>query len=279
MTTQHTTDYARIEQAIHYLNEHFQEQPELNALAEHLGLSEYHLQRLFRRWAGISPKRFVQMLTAGYARERLSQSAGILDTAYAAGLSGPGRLHDLTVNIFALTPGEIKAGGADVTITTGIHPTPFGEALIALTERGVCGLQFLVNGDAAAAGAALRAEWPGATLRQNQAETAPVMAAIFGHGQDQRISLLLRGTNFQVRVWEALLRIPAGALVTYGDVAAHLGQPGASRAVGTAIGRNPVAFLIPCHRVIRSTGILGEYRWESARKQAIIAWEAAPGAR
>jgi AraC family transcriptional regulator of adaptative response/methylated-DNA-[protein]-cysteine methyltransferase len=232
------------------------------------------MQRLFRRWAGISPKRFLQYLTAEYARERLQASGSVLEAAYDAGLSGPGRLHDLTVNIYAMTPGEIKARGAGLTIRYGFHDGPFGDCLIAVTERGVCSLSF-VTGDRRSALDALRSEWPAAQLVHDEQATRPVVSQIVSMDSHTPVSLLLKGTNFQIRVWEALLRIPPGALVTYGDVAAYLGDPGAARAVGTAIGLNPIAYLIPCHRVIRRTGIAGEYRWQPARKKAIIGWEAA----
>ncbi len=272
------SDYERVEQIIVYLEDHFREQPDLTTVAAQAGLSEYHMQRLFRRWAGISPKRFLQYLTAGYARERLQQTGSVLDAAYEAGLSGPGRLHDLTVNIYAMTPGEVKTQGDGLTISTGFHDTPFGEALIGITERGVCALNFVTDGHPAALDA-LRAEWPAAEFRADQAATQRVIEQIFGEDGQPSISLLLKGTNFQVRVWEALLRIPAGGLVTYGDIAAQIGQPSASRAVGTAVGQNPIAYLIPCHRVINRTGAFGSYRWQPARKKAIIGWEAAQAGR
>jgi len=268
-------DYALVERAIHYLEDHFRDQPDLATLADHIGLSESHLQRVFQRWAGISPKRFVQVLSADYARARLEASANGLDAAYEVGLSGPGRLHDLTVNVYGMTPGEIKARGEGLTITTGVHSTPFGQALIAVTGRGVCGLHFLTGADDGPAREALRREWPGAAWRDDPAVTAPVARQIFAPGERQPLALLVRGTNFQVRVWEALLRVPPGALVTYGELAAAVGQPGASRAVGSAVGSNPIAYLIPCHRVIRRGGALGDYRWDPARKRAMIAWEAA----
>lgn len=267
------SDYERIEQVILYLERHFRDQPELKDIAAQIGLSEYHFQRLFRRWAGISPKRFLQYLTAQYARDRLEQSDSVLDAAYEAGLSGPGRLHDLTVNIYAMTPGEIKQRGAGLSIAYGFHNSPFGECLIGITGRGVCSLGFVPPGGHDAALAALHADWPGASFQADAALTQPVVEDIFGPRRS--ISLFVKGTNFQVRVWEALLKIPPGALVTYGDVAAHIGQPSASRAVGAAVGSNLVAYLIPCHRVVHKTGVLGHYRWSAARKQAMIGWEAA----
>lgn len=269
------SDYDRVEQVIAYLNAHFREQPDLATIAAQVGLSEYHLQRVFRRWAGISPKRFLQYLTAQYARDRLAQSRDVLDTAFDAGLSGPGRLHDLTVNVYAMTPAEIRDQGAGLAITYGFHDSPFGECLVATTPRGICALRFAQAGEREMVLAGLRAEWQEARFMHDPAVTKPVMARVFG-GEDRRaVSLLVKGTNFQIRVWEALLRIPPGALVTYGDIAASIGAPGASRAVGSAVGRNPVAYLIPCHRVIRGSGAVGDYRWSAARKQAIVAWEAA----
>jgi AraC family transcriptional regulator, regulatory protein of adaptative response / methylated-DNA-[protein]-cysteine methyltransferase len=270
------SDYDRMAQIIDYLHDNFRDQPDLATVAAHVGLSEYHLQRLFRRWAGISPKRYVQYLTAEYARARLQASRDVLTTTYDAGLSSPGRLHDLTVNVYAMTPGEVKAGGADITITTGLHDSPFGECLIATTARGVCALRFVGPDEHDSALDDLRTEWPHATFTHDEAATQPVIAQIFGGPETPHgIPLLIQGTNFQIRVWEALLRIPQGALVTYGDVAAALGTPGAARAVGSAIGRNPIAYLIPCHRVIRGNGITGEYRWNATRKRAMIGWEAA----
>lgn len=270
-----TSDYDRMAQIIDFLHDNFRTQPDLATIAAHVGLSEFHLQRLFRRWVGISPKRYVQYLTAEYARARLHESRDVLNTTYDAGLSSPGRLHDLTVNVYAMTPGEVKAGGAGITVTTGFHDTPFGECLIGTTTRGVCALRFVAPGGRDAVLDEVHEEWPHATFTPDDAATQPVVARIFG-GTDapQSISLLVKGTNFQIRVWEALLRIPPGALVTYGDVAAYLGSPGAARAVGSAVGRNPIAYLIPCHRVIRRNGIIGEYRWGTTRKRAMIGWEA-----
>lgn len=268
------SDYDPIEQVIIYLNTHFREQPDLATIAAQVGMSEYHLQRTFRRWAGISPKRFVQYLTAEYVRDRLAESRDVLGTAFEAGLSGPGRLHDLTVNVYAMTPAELRDHGAGLTITYGFHDSPFGECLIGTTPRGVCALRFVPAGEHERVLADLRAEWPAVRFERDFAATQPVVEQVFS--ADRRaLPLLVKGTNFQIRVWEALLRIPSGALVSYGDVALAIGSPRASRAVGSAAGCNPIAYLIPCHRVIRRTGVIGEYRWESPRKQAILAWEAA----
>lgn len=269
------SDYERVEQIILFLEAHFRDQPELKDIAAEVGLSEYHLQRLFRRWAGISPKRFLQYLTAGYARQRLRTSQNVLDVAYEAGLSGPGRLHDLTVNVYAATPGEIRQQGAGLTIAYGFHDSPFGECLVGVTERGICSLGFVAQGARETVLDGLRADWPQATFTHDSTRTQRAAEGIFEGRDRQTLSLFVRGTNFQIRVWEALLRIPPGALVTYGAVAAHLGQPKAARAVGSAVGNNPVAYLIPCHRVIRATGVVGDYRWQSARKRAMLGWEAA----
>jgi AraC family transcriptional regulator of adaptative response/methylated-DNA-[protein]-cysteine methyltransferase len=269
------SDYDRVEQVIRYLQQNFREQPELKDIAAHMGLSEYHFQRLFKQWAGISPKRFLQYLTAEYARERLQTCSSVLETAYDAGLSGPGRLHDLTVNVYGMTPGEIKGGGDGLTVSFGFHETPFGDCLIGVTERGICGLDFLSDGTREDALFAMRDAWPNARFRQDVYNTLPIIDRIFGENGQREISLLLKGTNFQIRVWEALLKIPQGALITYGNLARGIGQPAAARAVGNAVGCNPIAYLIPCHRVIRNSGVIGDYRWNTARKHAIIAWEAA----
>lgn len=267
-------DYLRIEQAIRYLEAHYQRQPELREIAENIGLSEFHFQRLFTRWVGISPKRFLQFLTKEGAKDLLKRSSNMLDTAYSVGLSGPGRLHDLFVQTEAVSPGEYKARGAGLSIRYGFHPTPFGECLLGLTERGICHLGFTQNGrDAALAN--MQADWKDARLLEDASATGAMVAPIFSLEQSPApIALFLAGTNFQLKVWEALLRIPPGSVNTYEGLAAHIGQPSAARAVGTAIGRNPVAVLIPCHRVIHKIGKFGHYRYGSARKKALLAWEA-----
>jgi AraC family transcriptional regulator of adaptative response/methylated-DNA-[protein]-cysteine methyltransferase len=269
-------DYARVERAIRFLDEHFREQPRLAEVAAAVGMSEYHFQRLFRRWAGVSPKRFLQFLTADYARGLLRDSSTALETALEAGLSGPGRLHDLMVSVDAATPGEIRSGGEGVVVRHGVHPSPFGPALLAATERGICSLSFLEGADDPRPLEALRAGWPGARLVENVGATAPLARRAFARAAGEgRLPLHLRGTNFQIRVWEALLRVPEGAVVTYESLAAAAGAPGAARAVGAAVGANPVAYVIPCHRVIRKTGAFGGYRWGTARKRALLGWEAA----
>jgi AraC family transcriptional regulator, regulatory protein of adaptative response / methylated-DNA-[protein]-cysteine methyltransferase len=270
-------DYLRIERAIHYLAQHTREQPALPQVAAHVGLSAYHFQRLFRRWAGISPKRFLQYLTAERARELLQTSRSVLDASYDTGLSGAGRLHDLMVAIHAATPGEIKARGAGLTIDYGVHPTPFGECFVAVTQRGICALEFVTPSQRAAVLTRLRSGWSAATLRSQPRATRAIVDQLFkpaSNGQSPP-QLLVRGTNFQIKVWEALLCIPPGHIASYEDVAHVLGTPRATRAVASAVAQNPVAFLIPCHRVIRKTGAFGEYRWGAPRKQALLAWEAA----
>ena len=277
-----SNDYQLIAAAIAYLETNRLEQPSLDDLAAHLAISPFHLQRLFKRWAGISPKRFLQFLTVEHAKELLAQSHSLLDAAYASGLSGPGRLHDLFVNVEAMTPGEFKGGGQGLTIRYGVHRTPFGDCLLAVTERGVCGLTFVNGGGAAGEIAALRERWPAAHLVEDCAGTATVAARIFAPaGQDVAtrqaalLPVLLAGTNFQIKVWEALLRVPPGQVCTYEDIAQSLGQPTAARAVGGAVGANHIAYLIPCHRVIRKSGVIQDYRWGSTRKKAMLGWEAA----
>jgi AraC family transcriptional regulator of adaptative response/methylated-DNA-[protein]-cysteine methyltransferase len=275
-----TTDYQRIAEAIRYLEENYRHQPELDDLAAHLHLSPFHLQRLFTRWAGISPKRFVQYLTAAHAKQLLANAHSVLDATYETGLSSPGRLHDLLVAVEAMTPGEYKTQGGGLVIRYGRHATPFGDCILAATERGVCKLSFLEDEGWQAAVDELQAQWPSATLVEDPAYTQPLVDLIFPpaeatpNGQRQ-VNLLLKGTNFQVKVWEALLRIPAGAATTYEEVAQAIGQPSAARAVGGAIGANNIAYLIPCHRVIRKSGVIHDYRWGATRKKAILGWESA----
>jgi len=271
------TDYERIERAICYLEENYRQQPDLKALAQGAGLSEFHFQRLFRRWAGVSPKRLVQYLTAGHAARLLRASRSNLEAAYEAGLSGGGRLHDLLVNLHAVTPGELKHAGAGLTIQYGFHPSPFGECLIGMTTRGVCHLGFVSPEDRRAALAELAAEWPQAQFEEAPRVTAPLIRQLFEriNGNSPGIDLHVRGTNFQIKVWEALLRIPPGGVVSYEDLARHIHAPRAVRAVANAVAHNPVAWLIPCHRVIRKSGILGGYRWGETRKKVLLAWEAA----
>lgn len=265
-------DYARIEAAIRYLDNHHEDQPDLATVAAEVGLSPFHFQRLFQRWAGVSPKRFLQFLTVEHARRLLAADAPVLDVALDVGLSGPSRLHDLFVACEAMTPGEARRGGAGIEIAYGLHPSPFGDCLIGVTARGIAALSFVLADGPDAAIARLAERWPGAALRHDQGATAEPARRVFEGGE---VALHLRGTNFQVKVWEALLRIPAGHAVAYEDVARAIGKPGAMRAVGRAAGANPVAFLVPCHRVIRKTGPFSGYAWGPERKRAILAWESA----
>jgi AraC family transcriptional regulator of adaptative response/methylated-DNA-[protein]-cysteine methyltransferase len=273
-------DYGRIEKAIRFIEGNVRRQPRLAEIARHVGMSEFHFQRVFSRWAGVSPKKFLQFLTAAHAGTLLRKSRSVLDTAYDVGLSGGSRLHDLTVRLYGMTPGEIKAGGSALAIRYGAHPTPFGPCFIATTSRGICALHFIEPGATGRHLDDLRRAWPGATLSRDRAGTAGLVRRIFGgagrtHAPGNGLALLVRGTPFQMKVWDALLRIPAGRVVSYRDLARRVGRVTAARAVGSAVGQNPVAYLIPCHRVIRSTGAFGEYRWGSARKKALLGWEAA----
>lgn len=271
-------DYTRIEQVIDYLQTHYQEHPSLNELARSVNLSEYHFQRLFSRWVGISPKRFMQYLTKEQAKQLLAESEDLLSVSYATGLSGPGRLHDLFVNYEAVTPGEYKQRGQGLDIHYGFHSSPFGECLVAVTSRGVCHLSFLQDGDREAAFSRLEEDWQAATFTLDHAGTKNVIDEMMDLLQDQPespIRLYIKGTNFQIKVWEALLNIPSGSVVSYEDVAIHIGMPGASRAVGNAISRNPLPVLIPCHRVIRKNAEFGDYRYGSSRKKALLGWEMA----
>ncbi len=267
-------DYQRIEQAILYLEANYQRQPELAEIAEVVGLSEFHFQRLFTRWAGLSPKRFLQYLTKEGAKELLKRSS-VLEAAYGVGLSGPGRLHDLMVSTEAVTPGQLRAKGQGLDIDYGFGETPFGEALVGLTGRGLCFFGF-VEQEREAALEILRNEWPLAALKPDRGRASRSLETVFGtESPSQPLPLYLNGTNFQIKVWEALLKIPAGKVITYEALAAAIGQPAATRAVGTAVGRNPLAYLIPCHRVIRKVGEFGNYRYGSARKKALLGWEVA----
>ncbi|SHJ72827.1 AraC family transcriptional regulator, regulatory protein of adaptative response / methylated-DNA-[protein]-cysteine methyltransferase [Malonomonas rubra DSM 5091] len=271
-------DYQKIAQAIEFLRESAIDQPSLDKAAQHVGLSPYHFQRLFKRFAGVSPKRFLQHLTSSYARELLRDSTPVLETSYSVGLSSPGRLHDLMVNVEAATPGEIKSGGDGMQILYGIHPTPFGDCILAQTERGICRLEFVDADNPKPALERLRHDWPLAELKECPEKTETTVEQIFPPLQSvigRPLPLLLRGTNFQLQVWQALLRIPSGSLTTYGNLAQQLGQPNASRAVGTAVGRNPIGYLIPCHRVLRGDGGIGGYHWGKTRKLAILGCELA----
>jgi len=267
------SDYARIEKAIRYLDAHHAEQPELADVAGHVGLSPAHFQRMFTRWAGISPKRFLQHRTSQVVKRLLREDRPVLDASYEAGLSGSSRLHDLIVNAEAVSPGEYQKAGQGLDVRFGFHPSPFGECLIAITPRGICHLAFVNPVSRHEALERLKRDWPRAELRADQAATRDAVARAFpigGRADLRPLALHIRGTNFQLKVWEALLRIPDGGVTTYGDIAGALHLPGASRAVGNAVGSNPVSWLIPCHRVIRSTGELGGYAWGIQRKKVML---------
>ena len=267
-------DYLRIEQAIAYLENHYKDQPNLEDVAANIGLSEFHFQRLFTRWAGVSPKRFLQFLTKEGAKELLDRSENLLDTTHQVGLSSLGRLHDLFVTTEAVSPGEYTSHGEGVTIRYGLHASPFGKCLVAVTERGICHLGFAQR--ETSEGAAidnLVADWKNARMIEDHKSTAPLIEPIFDASSRGKLNLHLRGTNFQLKVWEALLTIPSGVVTTYEGLAERIGQPTASRAVGTAVGHNPIAVLIPCHRVIRKIGDFGNYRYGAPRKKALLAYE------
>lgn len=270
-------EYRRMERAILWLDANAERRPSLAEVADVAGLSPAHFQRVFSRWAGTSPARFLAHAALVRAKRLLAEPRPLLDASWTAGLSGPGRLHDLFVRLEAMTPGEWRAGGAGITVTWGVHPSPFGTSVLAETERGVCALSFVEDEEGAqAAVAELHERWPAATVVEDAEATGRTIARIFAAGAEAApLPVLVRGTNFQLRVWEALLRIPPGRAATYQEVAAAVGAPRAVRAVGSAVARNPVAYLIPCHRVIRKTGAFGEYRWGAARKRVLLAWEGA----
>ncbi len=276
--SQQSQDYEKIAQAIRYLDTHRLEQPGLAELAHDLHISEYHLQRLFSRWVGISPKRFMQYLTKEHAKHLLDQSEDMLNTAHRVGLSGPGRLHDIFVACEAMTPGEYKTRGEGLRIRYGFHPSPFGECLVGVTRRGICSLVFIQEGNQKAALSNLISSWPSAEFEQDQDETSavvPGILAIFQSPSSNPTRIYLNGTNFQIKVWEALMEIPAGSVAAYQQIAIQIGMPGASRAVGAAIANNPIPVLIPCHRVIRKSGDFGKYRYGAVRKKALLGWEMA----
>jgi len=272
-------DYERVANVIRYLDRHHTKQPDLTELAQGAGLSPFHFHRLFSTWAGVTPKDFLQCLTLEHVKSLLHDGDSVLDAALNAGLSGPGRLHDLCVTLDAASPGEIKNGGAGMTIEYGFSDTSFGEALIGETARGICHLSFVDGQGRNSARDLLASRWPEAKLQRRDKRAGELAAAIFArppqHESRPRLRAFVRGTPFQLRVWRALLRVPAGSLTTYGRLSAAIGQPQAARAVGSAVGANPVAFIIPCHRVIRETGALGHYHWDPIRKRAIVGWEIA----
>ncbi|GAB4342602.1 MAG: methylated-DNA--[protein]-cysteine S-methyltransferase [Desulfobulbaceae bacterium] len=275
-------DYARIEKAIRFIETQRHEQPDLEEIARAVQLSKHHFHRLFRRWAGVTPHRFLQFLTVEYSKKLLRQSHSILETSLRAGLSGSSRLHDLFITFEAVTPGEYRHNGKGLLIRYGFYHSPFGKTLLAVTTRGICCLRFLDDDSEDAMLRDFGSEWPEAKLVEDRKTTRPVMERIFsrtGFGEEMKgekrpFHLALRGTNFQVQVWRALLTIPAGARISYRDLAVLAGRPDAVRAVAGAVARNPVAWLIPCHRVIAATGQVHNYRWGAARKKAMLGWEA-----
>jgi AraC family transcriptional regulator of adaptative response/methylated-DNA-[protein]-cysteine methyltransferase len=268
-------DYQRIEKAILFLEKNAFRRPDLREVAQSVNLSEYHFQRLFKRWAGISPKRFLQALTLEHAKEALKDSGSLLNVTYEAGLSSPGRLHDLFVNMEAVTPDEFRKQGASLKIRYGFHPSPFGECLVAVTERGISNLAFVPQGDRTKVIRELKKQWKHAEVLEDGSATKVYADRIFGAAKtDTPLTLHPKGTNFQIKVWQALLKVPRGSVTSYEGIAQQINRPSAVRAVANAVANNPVAYLIPCHRVIRKTGAVGGYRWGSARKKAILAWEA-----
>ena len=275
-----SSDYRRIAEALAYIVDRFEDQPSLEEIAAHVGLSSFHFQRLFTRWAGLSPKKFLQALSLEEAKRRLEEHGSVLDAAFDAGLSGPGRLHDLFVAHEALTPGEYKALGRGLEIRYGFHEGPFGETLLMEADRGLCGLAFVDDRGKQGCFDDMAARFSAASLVEDPSATEDTMARIFARPGESKptsqapLRLLLKGTEFQIKVWRALMAIPPGTLTTYGSVAEALGMKGAAaRAVGTAVGANPVSWLIPCHRVIRNSGMLGGYRWGLPRKLAMMGWE------
>lgn len=275
---QDTLDYKIIEQAIEFIEKNQEDQPSLSCIASAVNLSEFHFQKLFSRWVGISPKRFLQFLTKEYAKALLDKSKSVLDTAYDSGLSSPGRLHDLFIHCDAVSPGEYKSKGKGISIIYGFCPSPFGECMIASTQRGICGLKFVRDNTKEEMVKWLENQWPMADLSLDEKEIFNIAPLVFPssfHPDRTPLHLYVRGTNFQIKVWEALIRIPFARTVSYDDIAEFIKAPRANRAVGTAVGKNPVPYLIPCHRVIRKSGTFGRYGEGHIRKKALLGWEAA----
>jgi AraC family transcriptional regulator of adaptative response/methylated-DNA-[protein]-cysteine methyltransferase len=266
-------DYQRIAAAIEFIHQNFAAQPDLEAIAAHIHVSPFHFQKLFKEWAGVSPKKFLQYTSLQHAKSLLEQNHTVADAAFETGLSGTGRLHDLFVRIEGMTPGEYRNGGASLTILYNLVQSPFGLLFVAATGKGICNIFF--TEDEISGVAELKKLWPNAIVKMGKDVQQQYVQAFFNDDWSNlhQIKLHLKGTPFQMKVWEALLKVPAGRLATYSSVAASVGSPKASRAVGTAVGDNPVAYLIPCHRVIRATGVLGGYHWGATRKAAIIGWE------
>jgi AraC family transcriptional regulator, regulatory protein of adaptative response / methylated-DNA-[protein]-cysteine methyltransferase len=275
-STQHHLNYQRIEQAIKYLEENFRNQPDLDEVAEKVHLSPFHFQRLFTEWAGISPKRFLQYLTVDFLKNKLEQTRNLSEAAESAGLSSQSRVYDLFTTLEAMTPEKYKLHGSGIRIDYGFHPTPFGMALVGVTEKGICWLSFLSSDeDLKGALEEMKTHWYNSVFREEPEITRAFAEKIFMEPGKQKLHVLVKGTNFQVKVWEALLRIPVGDVTTYEGIARSIENPKALQAVGSAVGSNHVGYLIPCHRVIRKDGILGHYRWSSARKKSMIGWEMA----
>ena len=270
-------DYERVRAIIAFISQNWRDQPEVETVAEGVGLTATQVHHLFRRWAGLTPKAFLQALTLDRAKTLLAESASVLDATYEVGLSGPGRLHDLFVTHEALSPGEFKAGGGGLTFAYGFHPSPFGEALIVAAPRGLAGIGFVDDGERLVALDDMRARWPRARFVEEIAVTAPLASRVFDAKRwrpDEPLNVVLIGTDFEVRVWRTLLRIPLGRATTYSAVAETVGAPRAARAVGAAVGKNPISFVVPCHRVIGRSGALTGYHWGLNRKRAILGWEA-----
>jgi AraC family transcriptional regulator of adaptative response/methylated-DNA-[protein]-cysteine methyltransferase len=270
-------DYAVVRRAVAFISEHWHSQPDVEAIAHACGVTPDELHHLFRRWAGLTPKEFVAAITLDHARKLLREQASVLDAAYAVGLSGPGRLHDLFVTHEAMSPGEWKAGGEGLTLAYGFHSSPFGDALVAATGRGLAGLAFADPDERDRALDDMRQRWPRAQFREDAARTAGLARRIFEPKlwkQDRPLRIVMIGTDFEVRVWETLLKIPMGRVTTYSDVATKVHAPTAARAVGAAVGKNPIAFVVPCHRVIGKGGDLTGYHWGLTRKRAMLGWEA-----
>jgi AraC family transcriptional regulator of adaptative response/methylated-DNA-[protein]-cysteine methyltransferase len=270
-------DYAVVQRAIAYISEHWREQPEIDAIAAAVSVTDSELHHLFRRWAGLTPKAFVQALTLDHARKLLRDSASVLDASYEVGLSGPGRLHDLFVTHEAMSPGEWKTGGEGLIIRYGFHPSPFGMALVMATDRGLAGLAFGDAGEEKKSMADMTSRWPKANYVEDRESTSALAHRIFDPKQwraERPLRVILIGTDFQVRIWETLLTIPMGRAVTYSDIASKIMKPTASRAVGAAVGRNPISFVVPCHRVVGKSGELTGYHWGITRKRAMLGWEA-----
>jgi AraC family transcriptional regulator of adaptative response/methylated-DNA-[protein]-cysteine methyltransferase len=277
METSENIDFRRIEKAIQFIEENFQNQPSMKEIAEHVALSEFHFNRLFSKWAGTSPQRFMRFLTKEFAKEKLAESANILEATFESGLSSSSRLHDLFVSYEAMTPAEFKAKGAGLSVYYGIHETPFGECLIAITERGITDFRFLEEESKPLIIKEIQQDFEKAKLIFDINLTKPFIEQIFyeNSNANEPIKVLMRGTNFQIKVWEALLQIPFGQMLSYETIANAIGKPTAQRAVGTAIGSNRLGYIIPCHRVLQKVGGIGGYRWGTTRKKAILGWEMA----